>query len=139
MLPSMKAKDHMTKNPVTLSPDTGVYEAIHALVERSISGATVVDANGMVVGIVSEMDCLESILSGAYHGEMGGTVASVMTREVECVEEGESVMTVAKKLIDGHRRRFPVVREGRFVGQISCRSILNAVSEFAAGPVHLTD
>ena len=126
MLPS-NAKDHMTKNPVTLSPDTGV-EAIHALVERSISGATVVDANGMVVGIVSEMDCLKSILSGAYHGEMGGTVASVMTRDVECVEEGESVMTVAKKLIDGHRRRFPVVREGRFVGQISCRSILNAVS-----------
>ena len=54
MLPSMKAKDHMTKNPVTLSPDTGVYEAIHALVERSISGATVLDDDGNVVGVISE-------------------------------------------------------------------------------------
>lgn len=139
MLPSMKAKDHMTKNPVTLRPDTGIFEAIQALIERSISGATVVDADGMVVGVVSEMDCLESVLSGAYHGEMGGTVASVMSKDVDCVEEDESVMTVAKKLIDGHRRRFPVVHEGKFIGQISCRSILNAVSEFAAGPDQLPD
>lgn len=134
MLPSMRAKDHMTKHPVTLRPDTGIYEAIQALVDRSISGATVVDAKGMVVGIVSEMDCLQAVLSGTYHGEMGGTVASVMTTDVECVDENDSVMNVAKKLIDGHRRRFPVVHEGKFIGQISCRSILHAVSEFAAGP-----
>lgn len=134
MLPSMKAKDHMTVNPVTLSPTTGIFEAIQALIDRSISGATVVDDDGMVVGVVSEMDCLQAVLSGTYHGESGGTVASVMSRAVESVHEDESVMTVAKKLIDGHRRRFPVVREGRFVGQISCRSILRAVAGYASGP-----
>ena len=37
----------------------------------------------------------------------------------------------AQKLIDGHRRRFPIVKEGKFVGQVSCRSILRAVMAFA--------
>ena len=131
MLRSVEAKDHMTVAPVTLTPETGIFEAIKALVDRSISGATVLDADGNVVGVISEMDCLRAILTGTYHGEVGGTVGDIMTKEVESVEEGVSVLDVAQKLIDGHRRRFPIVKEGKFVGQISCRSILQAVMEFA--------
>ncbi|MGB0332837.1 MAG: CBS domain-containing protein, partial [Planctomycetota bacterium] len=86
---------------------------------------------GRVVGVISEMDCLQAVLSDTYHGEAGGTVADIMTTEVESVEIGASVVDVAQKLIDGHRRRFPLVKEGKFVGQVSCRSILRAVTEFA--------
>jgi len=132
MLRSVEAKDHMTRSPVTLTPETKIFEAIEALIERSISGATVLDEHGNVVGVISEMDCLQAILSGTYHGEAGGTVGAIMTREVESVEEGVNVLEVAQQLIDGHRRRFPVVKEGQFVGQVSCRSILRAVIEFAA-------
>ena len=132
MLRSVEAKDHMTRSPVTLTPETKIFEAIEALIERSISGATVLDEHGSVVGVISEMDCLQAILSGTYHGEAGGTVGAIMTREVESVEEGVNVLEVAQQLIDGHRRRFPVVKEGKFVGQVSCRSILRAVIEFAA-------
>ena len=71
------------------------------------------------------------MLSGTYHGEVGGTVADIMTTEVETVEVGLSVVDVAQQLIDGHRRRFPIVKEGKFVGQVSCRSILRAVMQFA--------
>ena len=132
MLRSVEAKDHMTRSPVTLTPETKIFDAIEALIERSISGATVLDEHGNVVGVISEMDCLQAILSGTYHGEAGGTVGAIMTREVESVEEGVNVLEVAQQLIDGHRRRFPVVKEGKFVGQVSCRSILRAVIEFAA-------
>lgn len=131
MLRSVEAEDHMTRSPVTLSPETHIFEAIRALTERSISGATVLDDDGNVVGVISEMDCLQAVLSGTYHGEAGGTVGDIMTTEVESVEVGASVVDVAQKLIDGHRRRFPVVKEGKFVGQVSCRSILRAVTAFA--------
>ncbi|MEM6676166.1 MAG: CBS domain-containing protein [Planctomycetota bacterium] len=124
----------MTVGPVTLKPETHIFEAIKALIDRSISGATVVDDQGQVVGVISEMDCLQAVLSNTYHGDAGGTVADIMTTEVETVEEGANVLDVAKKLIEGHRRRFPVVQEGRFVGQVSCRSILKAVVEFAETP-----
>ena len=106
MLRSVEAEDHMTRSPVTLRPETHIFEAIRALTERSISGATVLDDEGRVVGVISEMDCLQAVLSDTYHGEAGGTVADIMTTEVESVEIGASVVDVAQKLIDGHRRRF---------------------------------
>lgn len=129
MLRSIDAKNHMTAQPVTVRPDTPIFEAIEALIDRSISGATVVDGDGNVVGVLSEMDCLKAILAGAYHGEVGGVVSDIMTRDVESASEELSVIEVAEQLIKGHRRRLPVVRNGKFVGQYSCRSMLKAVVE----------
>ena len=132
MLRSIEAKDHMTESPVTVHPDTPLFEAIQALLDRSISGATVVDDEGNVVGVISEMDCLQAILSSAYHGQSGGRVKDVMTTEVETAAPDASVLEIASQLIAGHRRRLPVVRNGKFLGQYSCRSMLRAV-------VQLTD
>ncbi len=129
---SIDAKDHMTVAPVTLLPSTGIFDAIQALLDRKISGATVIDQDGNVVGVLSEMDCLRAILSGTYHGQVGGTVADYMTSTVETVEGELSIMDVAQRLLDGNRRRFPIVKEGKFVGQYSCRSMLNAVVELNA-------
>ncbi|MFT5734601.1 MAG: CBS domain-containing protein [Planctomycetota bacterium] len=131
MLQSNKTEDYMTVNPVTLSPSTGIYEAIEALLARSISGATVIDDENNVVGVISEMDCLRAILSGTYHGQVGGTVGDYMTSEVESVSEERMVLDVARQLVDGNRRRLPIVRDGKFVGQFSCRSMLRAVVEMA--------
>ena len=55
------------------------------------------DEHGNVVGVISEMDRLQAILSGTYHGEAGGTVGAIMTREVESVEEGVNVLEVAQR------------------------------------------
>jgi len=134
MLRSIEAKDHMTRQPVTVRPETPIFEAIQALIDRSISGATVVDGDGNVVGVLSEMDCLKAILAGAYHGEIGGVVGDIMTREVESASEDLSVIEVAEQLIKGHRRRLPVVRDGKFVGQYSCRSMLKAVVDLMSDP-----
>ena len=119
--------------PVVVRPDTPIFEAIQALLDRRISGATVVDENDKVVGVLSEMDCLKAILAGAYHGEVGGVVADVMTSEVESASEELSIIEVAEQLIQGHRRRLPVVRDGKFVGQYSCRSMLRAVVGLMGG------
>ncbi len=131
MLSGPDPKDYMTVSPVTLLPSTGIYDAIQALQARTISGATVVDEENNVVGVISEMDCLRAILSGTYHGQVGGTVADYMTKEVESVDPSKSVLDVARQLMDGHRRRLPIVKDGKFVGQYSCRSMLRAVSELA--------
>ncbi len=134
MLRSIQAQDHMTKNPVTVKADTPIFEAIQKLLDRSISGATVVDDENRVIGVISEMDCLQAILSGVYHGDAGGKVSEIMSTEVETGDPDAGVLAIAQQLIDGHRRRLPVVRNGKFVGQYSCRSILRAVIEFAGKP-----
>lgn len=129
MLSSPDPQDYMTVSPVTLLPSTGIYEAIQALLDRRISGATVVDEQGNVVGVISEMDCLRAILSGTYHGQVGGTVGDYMTKQVESVDPDKTILDVARQLVDGHRRRLPIVKDGKFIGQYSCRSMLRAVAE----------
>ncbi|MEK6295746.1 MAG: CBS domain-containing protein, partial [Paraburkholderia tropica] len=48
----------MTPNVVTVSPETSVRDAAKLLLDRRISGAPVLDAQGQLVGIISEGDLL---------------------------------------------------------------------------------
>src|SRR5438067_11472560 len=67
------AVDVMTPDPVTFRPETSVHEAAQTLAEHRISGAPVVDADGSIVGIVSEYDLI---------ARTGTLVRDVMTRAV---------------------------------------------------------
>lgn len=51
----MHARDIMTRNVITISPDTRVAEIARLLAEKAVSGTPVVDG-GKVVGVVSEGD-----------------------------------------------------------------------------------
>ncbi|AJQ96760.1 CBS domain-containing protein [Gynuella sunshinyii] len=129
---SISASEYLTKSPVTLSEETDLFEAIHVLLEKKLTGLTIVNANNEVVGVLSELDCLKAILDGSYYGEVGGKVRQFMTQQVQTLENVDKmdVLEVARIMIDGKRRRIPVVENGQFKGQVSCRSILQAVKDF---------
>jgi hypothetical protein len=55
---SMQAHEFMTKDPVTVSPDTPMPEIARLLLAHRISAAPVVDAEGVPIGMVSEGDLL---------------------------------------------------------------------------------
>src|SRR5207249_1147628 len=57
--------DVMTRDPVTLRPDTDLAAAAHVMVTRRLKRLPVVDAAGRLVGMVSRLDILHS-LSDAY-------------------------------------------------------------------------
>lgn len=121
------AQDYMTGSLVTFTPDMDVMEAIRLLVDMRISGAPVVDEHGNLAGMLSEKDCLKVALSAGYHGEWGGCVAEYMTPGVETVDADTSILDVARKFIEGHYRRFPVIKNNRLIGQISRRDVLKAL------------
>jgi CBS domain-containing protein len=52
----MRAHQIMTRQVTTVSPDTTIVEAARTMLQNHISGLPVVDANGKLVGIVSEGD-----------------------------------------------------------------------------------
>lgn len=132
MTRSIHSKDYMTEAPVTVRPETEVVEAINLLIKHKISGATVVDADNRVVGVISELDCLKAVLASGYHGEMGGLVGDYMTRDVEFADLDSDILTVAKQMLEHKRRRLPVVLNGKFHGQFSARSVLQAILKFSA-------
>jgi len=132
MLRSVKAQDYMCEALITFKPETDLFEAINALVDNGITGAPVIDSGGKLVGLLSEADCLRAILTLTYHEEeMGGVVGDYMVEEVHTVNYDADIIAVAEEFINNGRRRLPVVKDGKVIGQISRRDILRAVEIFA--------
>ncbi|MDZ7684556.1 MAG: CBS domain-containing protein [Gammaproteobacteria bacterium] len=88
------------------------------------------------MGVLSELDCLSSIMNDVYNGSELGTslVSEYMTTEVETDDPHDDIVDVAKSMLDHKHRRRPVVKNGRVMGQVTCRQILRAVKEFAGAP-----
>jgi CBS domain-containing protein len=100
------------------------------LLVHKISGATVIDGEDHLLGVISQGDCLKAILDGTYHGYANGSVDQVMTTEVDTVSPDLDIIDVARTLLTKKRGRLPVVEDGKFIGQISIRSILRAVKDY---------
>jgi CBS domain-containing protein len=72
--------------------------------ERGISGAPVVD-DGVLVGVLSEVDLIEVVVQDSYYNENVGIVADFMQSEVEWVEPDMDIFTLAQRFTKRHRRR----------------------------------
>lgn len=130
MFRSVDALDYITAQPVLVKPDANIFSVIHELLIHKVSGVTVVDDDNKVLGVISEFDCLQAILDGSYYNEVHSTAADVMTKEVESLSPNVDILEVAKRMLKNKRRRIPVVEDGKFIGQLSVRSILKAVKDF---------
>ena len=124
--------DYMTKEVVTFHPDQSIAEAMDTFLEMKISGAPVVNDEGKIIGILSEIDCLKIMVDEAMHNLPHGriSVAEYMSDGVSSVSETADVLDVASKFLQTHFRRFPVIDvNGKLVGQVSRRDILQATRD----------
>lgn len=115
---SLKVRDYMTRNILTLKSEDSVIDALRKLIKAGRSGAPVVDDQGNIVGLLSEIDCLKETLMGGYHQEAGDRVADHMTKEIDSVNADDDILVTADLFIKG-RRRLPVMESGKLVGIIT--------------------
>jgi len=120
---------YMATELTTVSPETEINRAIAILLDKDLFGAPVVDARGRLVTVLSMRDCLQAALKDSYHQEWGGKVADFMSSDVETLDADLDIVTAAEKFVSSRYRRFPVMRHGRLVGQISRRDVLQALSD----------
>ena len=121
----------MATRLVTVAPETSIYEAIKILLDGRYSGAPVVRADGALVGVLSKKDCLKVVFNASYHQDWAGTVADYMSANVETLDVNTDLVSAAKFFLDSSYRRFPVLRDGKLVGQISRADLLRALIEEA--------
>jgi len=126
---AIQVKDFMTRKLITFSPEDSMHDVIETLVAKGISGAPVVDNDGKLIGVISEGDCLKQVVRGKYLNtpEIIGSVKEYMTPDPTCVGPNENIMEVAKKFLEMRLRRFPVLDQGKLVGQISQRDVMAAI------------
>ena len=120
-------RDVMDTSFIKLRPQMNVYHAIEILLNKRITGAAVVDDDGSLVGIISERDCLKTLLHGAYNNMPLALVEDYMTTEVETIPPTWDVVAAADFFHHHIYRRLLVVEDGRLVGQITRRDLLRAI------------
>ncbi|MEM5344953.1 CBS domain-containing protein [Paraburkholderia azotifigens] len=148
----MLAIDVMTPSVICAKPDMTVQEAAQRLVDNRISGMPVVDADGVLVGIVSEGDLLHRVetgtetrrsrwlelfsttrdLASTFVKEHGRKVEDVMSRAVFSVDERTPVADIAEMMETRRIKRVPVMRGGELVGIVTRGNLIRALASAPA-------
>lgn len=116
---------------VTFRPDQSIQDVIAIIIEKKIAGAPVLDHQSHIVGIISEKDCLRLIVDQAYYNMPAETrkVSDYMTTGVQSFAPTTTVADAAREFLNSPIRRFPVIENGRLIGQISRRHLLQAAAK----------
>jgi len=127
-LKHLLVKDHMSTNLITFKADDTLDQVLEILAKKKISGAPVVDEGGSLIGIISEVDCLNEIIKGKYTNtpKFPSKVSEHMTRDVMTLSPEMSIFDAAGNFLKNKIRRFPVLQDGRLIGQISLSDIIRA-------------
>jgi CBS domain-containing protein len=147
----MRAHQIMTRQVITVRPDTTIVEAAGIMLQNHVSGLPVVDASGKLVGIVSEGDFLRRAEIGTqrkrgrwlkfllgpgsaaidFVHEQGRKVGEVMTPEPFTVTEETLLEEIVQLMEKNNVKRLPVMRSDQIVGIVSRSNLLQAVAGLA--------
>ena len=109
----------------TIEPETTVHDASRKLVQFNIGALPVCDAEGGLIGIITERDILRATAKEGS-GALTLKVAAIMTRQViTCVDE-EEVESAMQVMTERRIRHLPVLKEGRLVNIISIGDLVKA-------------
>jgi len=123
----MKARDVTNKRVTAATPRAIGRDLAQQLLAGMYSGLPVVDANGAVIGVVTEFDLLNALREGRDLQTV--KAEEIMGQPAVCVEEDDPIEAVIAKMTLHHIIRVPVVRNGKLVGVIARADILSRMIE----------
>jgi len=127
MLAKITIADYMTKNIMTIKQDIDALAAIKQLLSHKITCAPVLDQAGKLVGMFSEIDCMEVVLSASYNQGMSGKVSDFMSTDIVSVNAESSIVDLEEKFKDTSLRSYPVFSDKKLVGIVSRTDVLRAL------------
>lgn len=144
------AKDLMTRDVITVTPEATVKELARILVKNRISGVPVVNDGGKLVGIVTEKDLIERdkklhlptvvtlfdaviYLESEKHFKaelkkmVASTVGDIMVTDVVTIGEAATVREIATLMSEKGTNVLPVVKEGKVVGIVGKADVVRSM------------
>ncbi len=135
----MKVCEIMNRDVITCAPTESLWDIINKLQMFDISGLPVTEKKKKLIGIVTAKDILSFIAkSKPVVGIVSETeverlkktkVKDVMKKDVFYVSPTDSVVEVAKAMVEKGFNRVPVVENGRVVGIVAREDIIKAIVE----------
>lgn len=146
-----KASDIMTREVITVTLDTSVQQLALILASNGISGAPVVDSEGLLLGIVTESDLIDqnkkvhiptvvSILDSFFFLESpdkmeqeirkmaGATVADIYSTPAFTVSEDTPIDEIATIMSEKNFHTLPVVTGSKILGIIGKKDIIRTIA-----------
>lgn len=146
----LKVKDIMTKELITVSPDTEIVQATKLLLENRINGIPVTDETGKLLGILCQSDLIaqqKKLPIPSFFTFLDGlitltsmkqiekqvqkiaaiTVAQAMTPNPVTVQPETNIETVAALMVDKNFHTIPVVDKGKLVGIVGKEDVLKTL------------
>ena len=124
----MIVKNYMDVNFAKIYEDMPVITASIALIKKEALGRPVVDQNNILLGWISEQECLHVTTQFAYHNQRIGLVQDIMRKEVLSVKADQTIFSLAEKMVGPQPKTYPVINESnKVVGVISRRRVLKAL------------
>jgi len=135
LAPQLSVRELMTERPRSTRADTLLRDAAREMVRSGIGALPVIEADGLLVGMLSERELMRHMLSlASINGSVPRpqssverarrTVRDVMTRQVLCVSPDQPLAEVASLMTNKDVDRVPVVQEGRLVGFLTRSDIV---------------
>ncbi len=118
---------------ITIPPEEMVRQAVTLLVSHRIGAVVVADADGRLVGILSERDVMRAAADD--EGVFGRPVGDIMTRDVIVGMPQDDVLAVAHTMLEKRFRHLPIVDEGRLIGIISIGDVLKTQRDAYQGEI----
>ncbi|MDP2562611.1 CBS domain-containing protein [Psychrobium sp. 1_MG-2023] len=140
MMIDLKVKDFMTHQPPQITSTALLADAVSTIESSDQDSAVVVDDN-QVVGILSERDCLKTLISNSYYCDGAPHVSEFMKTSIKTVESEDNILDLANNVVNGtsgfcDQTCFPVMQHGVFVGLIGVKGLVEALNKYYKSCLH---
>ena len=123
---TLHASDVMIKDVISVMESTPLKEVAQMFVEKKITGAPVVNANGDLVGVISETDIIRKTNNiGAWSPSTAG---QIMTRPAVTVAPDDTLQRVSEMMYDRRIHRVVVAEGAQIKGILTTMDILRAIA-----------
>lgn len=112
-------------NVIGIEPTADLVAAAKLLSTHRIGALPVRDADGRLVGILSERDIVRT-MADVGSAVLQVPVAQVMTRNVSTCDVNDSISSLMERMTNGKFRHMPVLDNDRLVGLVSIGDVLKS-------------
>lgn len=122
----LNASDVMIRDVITVAESTPIKEVARLFDEKKITGAPVVNAEGELVGVLSETDIIRKTNSiGAWSPSTAG---QIMTKPAVTVSPTETLQRICELMHNRHIHRVVVADGSKIEGILTTMDILKAIA-----------